>query len=124
METGRLARIALGSRIITTSGQDGHGTRPKRPGFGVGPGGGAVEDRARCVYVGRIWGVPIGKNVRPSVNPSVLVKINCHVFGIDKLLFESGGENVFGIDALRKLGAVFGDTRASQSKKSVTSMWQ
>ena len=48
--------MAYKRSLFTTPGQDGHGTRPKRPGSGVGPGGSVVEDRVRCVYAGRIWG--------------------------------------------------------------------
>ena len=74
-----------------------------------------VEDRVRREYAGRPGGFPIGKNVCP---PPSGKKINCHVFGIDTLLFESGGKHVFGIETLRILGTIFGDSRAKKSNKS------
>ena len=57
----------MATNIITIPGQDGHGTRPKRPGSGVGPGDGVVEDRVRRECAGRFGGSPIGKNVGLSV---------------------------------------------------------
>ena len=90
--------------VVTTPGTE-HGTRPKRPGSGVGPGGGCGRRPGEARIRGAFWGSPIGENVRPSVRPSGK-KINCHVFGIYTLLFESGGKHLFGIEALRNLGEI------------------